>query len=61
MQSTLGSTIDLWKRVGLLELQKELDTQSLLVIETQQQSLESRKKLALQTKGTGVVTRFQKK
>ncbi|KAJ3271877.1 camp-dependent protein kinase catalytic subunit [Terramyces sp. JEL0728] len=42
--------IDSWKTVNLTDLQKQLDVQSLAVFQTQSSSLESRKKLADQTR-----------
>ncbi|KAJ3324599.1 camp-dependent protein kinase catalytic subunit [Boothiomyces sp. JEL0866] len=42
--------IDSWKAVNLTELQKQLDVQSLAVFQTQSSSLDSRKKLAEQTR-----------
>jgi hypothetical protein len=51
MDVTINSALELWKRVELQELQKQLDHQSLAVIQSQQTSLESRKRLANLTRG----------
>lgn len=47
---TINVAIELWKKVNLSELQKELDVQSLDVFKTQSNSLENRKKLAERTR-----------
>jgi homeobox protein cut-like len=50
MQVAINSALELWKKAQLQELQKQLDQQSLEIVDQQQKSLESRKRLANQTK-----------
>jgi homeobox protein cut-like len=50
MNAAINSALELWKKAQLQELQKQLDQQSLEIVDQQQKSLESRKRLANQTK-----------